>query len=535
MRTGLLALIAAAAGAVATAGSAQPAAPSAAGATGPLQGELEISLQEAIALGVENNLDVAVTRHEPPIADVTHTAAWGVYEPELFGDFLYESRQTPVASALQASANLEERELSGQAGIRSLIPRLGWSFDLAYVGNSLETNSSIASLSPEYRAILQGRATLPLLRGFLWGEPWVQVRLTGIGEGIALDQFRLQLMDSVRQIEGAYWEVAAFGQNLEVAQKSLETARALLEQTEAQYEVGVVSRVEVTEAKAGIADRQLRLIRAENQYRSAQDRLIDLVLGPNLTPGSDLELIPTDPPSDYLVFETDVEASSARAFEFRPELAIARQQIEQNEINVRLARNQWLPRLDLVAGYGYQGLAGKTSDAPSLFGTPRAPIPIDRRYSATDDDFFSADGSRTWSGGLVVSIPLGNTTGRANLTRARLELRRARTQTLRQEQQIILQVREAVRDLRSALEGIEAAEARVEAAREQLRAEQIRLEHGESTPFDVLLREEDLVEAEQQLIVALQTYHDSVAALDRAQGTILADRGVVVEDALGFR
>jgi outer membrane protein TolC len=500
-----------------------------------LQGELPLSLQEAIALGVENNLDVEVVRHDPAIASYEHTAAWGVYEPEGFADFLYDSRETPIASSLQASQSLDEREVSGQAGVRSLIPKLGWFLELGYSGNSLETNSSIASLSPEYRASATGRATLPLLRGFLWGEPWVQVKLTGIGEGIAFDQFRLQLMDTLRQIEGAYWAVSATRQNLEVTLKSLETSKALLEQTRSQYEVGVVSRVEVTEAEAGVADRQVRVIRAENTYRNRQDQLIDLILGTNLTPDSDLEVVPTDEASEYLLFDTDVEASTARAFEFRPELAIARQAIEQGEINVRFARNQWLPQLDVVAGYGYQGLAGATNDAPDLFGGQRAPIPIARRYSATDDDFFSASGARSWQAGAVLTIPLGNTTGRANLSRAQLQLRRTQTEARRQEQAIILQVRDAVRNLRSALEGIEAAEARVTAATEQLRAEQIRLEYGESTPFEVLLREEDLVEAEQQLIVALQAYHDSVADLDRAQGTILADRNVVVEDALRFR
>lgn len=533
MRMGVLALLLGAA--TATAAAAEPAPTPGAG-TAPLQGELALSLQEAIALGVENNLDVEVVRHDPPIAGYEHTAAWGVYEPELFGDYTYESRQTPVASSLQASTSLNEREITGEAGVRTLLPKLGWSLEVAYLGSSLETDSSIASLSPEYRATLQGRATLPLLRGFLWGEPWVQVKLTGIGEGVAFEQFRLQLMDSVRQIEGAYWTVSAAGQNLEVARKSLETSKALLEQTKAQYEVGVVSRVEVTEAEAGVADRQLLVIRTTNAYRRAQDVLIDLVLGPNLTPDTDLELVPTDPASEYVTFDTNVEASTARAFEQRPELAIARRQLEQSRINVRFAKNQWLPEVNLVAGYGYQGLAGATNDAPDLFGGQRQPITsVDRRYSTTDDDFFSADGARSWSGGVVVSIPLGNTTGRANLARAELQLRRTRTQTRRQEQAVILEVRNAVRDLRSALEGIEAAEARVAAAREQLRAEQIRLEHGESTPFDVLLREEDLVEAEQQLIVALQTYHTSVAALDRAQGTILADRNVVVEDALRFR
>ena len=100
----------------------------------------------------------------------------------------------------------------------------------------------------------------------------------------------------------------------------------------------------------------------------------------------------------------------------------------------------------------------------------------------------------------------------------------------REEQRIILEVRKAVRDLESAQEGIEAARRASAAAAEQLRAERIRLEYGESTPFDVLLREEDFVEAESREINAYQLYRTSVTGLDRAQGTILSNRNIVIED-----
>ena len=80
-----------------------------------------------------------------------------------------------------------------------------------------------------------------------------------------------------------------------------------------------------------------------------------------------------------------------------------------------------------------------------------------------------------------------------------------------------------------------ASERRRVAAQEQLRAENIRLEHGESTPFDVLLRESDLVNAESQKIDALQLYRTSLTALHRAQGTILEVRAISVAEAEPLR
>ena len=89
-------------------------------------------------------------------------------------------------------------------------------------------------------------------------------------------------MDTVQTTVNSYWGLVAARDRVRVAQKSLETARALLDQTRTQYEVGVVSQVEVVEAEAGVANREFELIRTANEYRNAQDSLIDAVLGREL-------------------------------------------------------------------------------------------------------------------------------------------------------------------------------------------------------------------------------------------------------------
>jgi outer membrane protein TolC len=486
-------------------------------------------------MGIENNLDVQISRFDPLIAAEDATEAWGYYDPRLFAQYLYSHLETPVASTLQQSRFLLEKEHLGTGGISAVIPKLNWSADISYTGAALESNSSIQALSPQYTAGLTANVTLPLLKDFLWSQPWLAVKTTHIAEGSSLDGFRQGLMDTVEGIERAYWELVASEERLRVANKSLESNLTLLDQTRAQYDVGVVSRVEVVEAEAGVANSDFDRITAENGYRRAQDQLIDVVLGPNLTPDSSLEIQPTTRP-DVVTYDIDPDAATAKALENRPELAIARANVEAADLTRRFARNQLLPQVDAVGSYGYTGLAGRTSPTPDFFGNPRTPIPgIGRHYADTDDDFFSADGARSWTAGGVFSIPIGNVGARAAKRRAELELTRARTQVRREEQRIVLEIRDAVRNLRSAQEGIEAAERRRLAAEEQFRAESIRLEHGESTPFDVLQREQQLVEAESQKIAAIQIYLNSLAALDRAQGTILRERNVVVEQARTLR
>jgi outer membrane protein TolC len=135
----------------------------------------------------------------------------------------------------------------------------------------------------------------------------------------------------------------------------------------------------------------------------------------------------------------------------------------------------------------------------------------------------------------LFSIPIPNTTGRARYSQAQIELRQASTRKRRIEQDIIFEIRKAARDLESAQNGIEASDRGVTAAAEQLRAEEIRLEYGESTPFDVLLREESLVEAESRMIASLKTHRSSLTALDRRQGTILRNRNIAIDAAMTLR
>jgi outer membrane protein len=335
------------------------------------------------------------------------------------------------------------------------------------------------------------------------------------------------VMDTVQEIERAYWELIADEERVKVAEKSLETASALLDQVTTQYEVGVVSKVEIAEADAGVAARQFELITAQNRYENTMDRLIDLVLGPSLTADTTVQIDPTDRPDEYVAYDIDVEQAAAIALERRPELAVAEKEIERLELQLKFAKNQRLPQLDLEGRYGYAGLRGEAN--PNLnpaFGTAED-RPDWRRSFDPDTNSFGIRG--------ILTVPLGNVRGRHSVSRAQLDLRRANVFKRRQEQTIILEVRNAARTLKSAQEGIEAAERRQVAAAEQLRAERIRLEYGESTPFDVLLREQDLVAAEQEYIGAFQVYRNSVTDLDRAQGTILRNRNINVEEVARLR
>jgi len=514
---------------------------------------IPLALREAIELGLKNGLALDVQRYGPYIANEDLGAAWGAYDPELYSEAGYSSTNTPQASLLFPSTNgtspipnslfyLLEQRSSGNIGLRGLVPLLGTSYGVSYEGDRLLTNSPLAVLSPENRTAVHFTLTQPLLRNLIWNQPWTLVKTSEVASRAAWDEFRRQLMDTVQALENAYWFLVASEEQLRVANKSLDSAKALLDQSRTQYEVGVVSKVEVTEAEAGVASREVNVIRAKNAYLASQDQLIDLVYGAGLRPRLQFMVEPVDHPLSESKYEVNLDLAVEKAFRERPELAIVHDEVERQQYLVQYAKSQRWPQLDIVSRYGWQGLSGQLNAQCVNFLVPQSPPPkctnqtgLPQSFFSSSDDLMAARTGLDWSTKGVFSIPLGNDTAYHNLEKARLEFHRANAQTKRTEQDIILDVRNAVRNLESAYEGIEASERARIAAAEQLRAERIRLEHGESTPFDVLLREEQLVSAERDKIEALRIYQDSASALDRAQGTILQTHNIVIEDVSTLR
>ena len=494
-------------------------------------GNRPLSMEEAIALAIQNNLDVQVNRYSPYASELASEAAWGAYDPVFNGDISYVDQAADNTFSLSTADLSEVDQLGGTAGLSALIPYVGASVSLEFDASRTHTNSTIEALSPKYDSGLTLGANLPLLRGLIWNQPWTLVKTSRLAYEADVQNFSTSIMDIVQSVINRYWRLVASKEQLWVAEKSLENNRALVEQTRVQYRVGVVSKVEVVQAEAGAANSEFNLIVSRNDYLDAQDALIATVLGTQLHADTQIAFNPTDNPV-YVAHEAiDLNQAVDRAFANRPELAAAQKQIDQLEVALHFAKNQILPQLDLSLRYRALGTSGRQN--PDLFdfqtGQPALPGSVkEGGFGDTFDSYYQSPREVTAMG--VFSLPLGNTAARKNASKAQIELRQARTRIARLRQQIILSVRGSARGLRAAALGVEAAERRRIAAEEQLRAERIRLEHGESTPFDVLQRDRDLVDAESQKIAALQSYRVSQAALQREEGTILEDRGVVIEN-----
>ena len=501
--------------------------------------QIELSLQDTIGLALENNLSIEIARTGPAIANEQARQASAAFDPSLTAGWTFSDTEDPSASAVEAffsgaggAAIIPKTTVEGQAwnysaGFAGLLP-YGLSYSSSYSLLRTESSSGFFTLFPQWASDWESRLVLPLLRDFIDSPADIGVRRSRVAQNLSRDEFYTALRAEVVRIEQAYWELAAGRDGLRVAEKSVEAATKLREQTEVQYDVGVVARVALTQAISGLAQREVQEIVARNRAEAAQDDLLSLVVAPSAAgyPGTDLQ--PESP--TRIDYQVNPEAVVARALETSPELESARRLLEDAELALELASNQRLPQLDVIASYRAQGISGNAKRDPTS-GAGRT-FAGGEGSSNANSDLFNEGGDPSWSIGAQFEIPLANLAARSEVVQRRVEVRRAKANVRRTEQSVIVEARRAARDLASALEGIEAEERGREAAAEALRAEEEKLRLGDSTPFQVLQFEEDLFEAENGLIVALQAYRNAITRLERAQGTLLESRGIVLLDEI---
>jgi outer membrane protein TolC len=507
----------------------------------------EITVPQAVALGLEYNLNLQIQRNDPALARERVREAWGQWEPSLVGGYDREHTETPVASNLQALLGVTgnrtfDNTSTYNAGLVGVLP-WGLSYSSGYKTAKLTSSSGITSLRPQYTSFWANQLTLPLLRNFYWGPVDLQVSRSRLQRDISDAQFKSFLTDGVFGVESAYWSLAA-ARSLERATKeSVDTANDLLEQTKVQYQVGVVSKVIVTQAEAALAQRESDHIVALNEVGRAQDRLLTAILSPQIDDYANTTVRTEDP--TFVPYDVNAQEALEKARSNRPELLAAEKTVEDADVFRRYAWNQKLPALDVTATYTPNGLSG-TQKIPA--GTPlgfrddpNTPVsdPVlsvqpdfgfpTNRFGA-DDGFFRGNGFHNWGVGATLSVPLGNDTADARYVQRKIELRRAKTNLARTEQDVIVDVRTAVRELRSSIDRVTAAQRARVAQEESLHAEQERLRLGDSTPHQVSQFQDDLLRAESAEISALQTYRTAITALERAQGTLLEARGITVEN-----
>jgi outer membrane protein TolC len=331
-------------------------------------------------------------------------------------------------------------------------------------------------------------------------------------------------MNTVRDVEFAYWDLVFAIRDLEVARRSLELAQDLLRNNRIQVEVGTMAPIDVLEAQAEVAAREETVILAEESIRVTEDILKRLINDPGSPDFWGSTYAPVDQPS-IAEIEIDLDEAVRIALSRRPVLEQSRVELETRNYNVRFSKNQLMPQLDVVGSLAFNGIGGTQLVREDFAGQPSLIIP--GGYGDAIDQVFGGD-FRDWSIGLNVSYPLGNSQAEARHAQAQVAARQQQALIASNELIIAQEVRQAARAVETNRKRIDATRVARELSQRRLEAEQKKFEVGMSTSFLIVQAQRDLSQAAANELRALIDFVKAIAAFERAKGTILDRSNVAV-------
>lgn len=483
---------------------ARPPAPPEAPGTDPIEAArarfqgrqtAELTLEECRASALEHNLDLRVALVDPAIARQQVTEAEAQFEAAFFTRARWNQTDSPTASTLQ---DAQAQQGSIEPGVT--IPlRTGGTATVSLPWAMSDTNNSFSTLNPAYTADLAFSISHPLLRDAGRRVSTTAIRVASYSAQAAQARTTLQIIGQLAATDRAYWTLYQARRNLEVTQQQYELARAQLERAERQVKAGKVAEIETVRAQAGLAQRLDGIIAAQNLVLTRQRALKRLLNMPGLDVDTKTMIVPASPP-DPVEYVLDPAKLVTIAEANRMELLELELRLLADLANIRLAKNQTLPQLDLDAQYRVNGLGGSTGDAFENLGENRF---------------------EDWSIGAVLSVPLGNQGARSRLRQAVL----SRLQRIGTRESRLQLVRQEVLD---AVDGIDAGWQRILASRQatvlsarELAAEQRQFDVGTSTSNDVLDAATRLAISQVAEIDAIVGYQVAQADLAEATGMVL--------------
>jgi outer membrane protein TolC len=479
----------------------------------PAAAEGELSLQQALAMGLKRNL---LLRFDALAIPITEAAT--VIEESRFDSALEASGSTgydrePTTSVFVGDRFSIRRIYSGEAALLRSFP-FGLSSRLAFGTERLTDNSPITGLRPQYRSFLLLDLNQPLLRDFGSDINTAGLRIARQRrEQVAFD-FLAHAQELGEEIESRYYDLSRAMAVIDFRRESLALAGEMRRLNQERLDAGLIPITEVQEAETAEASRREELVLARQEVQTSYNLLRDLleITGDSQAAPADFRVAPLPAP---VRSQPDLKQALAEAFANRPDLERERLEISSRNINLQFYKNQKLPRLDLDATLGVNGLSGEERQVQfaGIEGRPG----FSGDYLDSIDRMASGDGYQ-WFAGLRFSYPLGNRAAEARCRQAALQKRQAIYRLQRLENGIVTEVRNGLVEVENSLERLEVTEKLEDLAAITLEQEMERLRHGLSDTFRILDFQEGVINARIRRIAALANFHRGLARLYRAMG-----------------
>ena len=475
---------------------------------------LRLTVDEAVKMAIDHNVDLAAARIDPQISDASVAAAAGVFRPEFRTSFVRNNQLQPPQSFLIPTATRTDA-VTSTVGLNQRLPWFGTSYGLSWNAIHTDSNSFLNSFNPVLESGLSLSVSQPLIRNLAIDPARQQLATSRIDRDIADTRVREAVVHTEANVKSAYWNLVSARANVDARRTALSLAEELVRVNRAKVDVGQSAPLDLVAAEAEVAADQEQLIIAETTVRAIEDQLRVLIFDTSDRSAWNVTVEPVDPPP-LAVAVPDLEAAVTSALRDRTDLVRARKDIQSAQIAVKFAGNQRLPDVHLDARYTANGLGGTPVLRDGGFpGTIVGSGPGIAFGSVLNQLFTSR--YPTWTLGVSVNYPIGQATEDANYARAKLESRQAGQRLKSAEARVVQQVRDAWRNIEMDARRIDTTRAARVLAEQRLDAERKRFDVGMSTSFLVIQAQRDLAQARTNELAAILAYNLAVVDFDALQ------------------
>lgn len=546
-------------------------------------GKLYISLHDAIALAIENNLDLAYFRYNFPIArtDILRTKAGspangvntaisqstqggfgastgggggssgsgfsagngGIVTSTLgagtnvssfdpFLNFRGYVDHTVVQEANQFQVGtpvLKTNTIEAVSNFSESFP-VGTNLSVSYVGQRVASNSPYNSINPDLYSNFAITITQPFLAGFGLSTNERFIRIAKRNSQITDLAFKAQVIATVTQIENIYWDLVNAYQDEQIKERSLGFANQTLSDDQKQLELRAIPALQVMTDQSAVATAEGNLTVAR-----ASLRLNELLMKNALTKTDDpaideMAVVPLD-----LHAEPDSNAAKsiddliAEAEKNRPEVAIYQMQADVQKQALKDINSELLPTLNMYGYYAGAGTAGPKNPFCDL-SAQQCSSNLPTGFGSMFENTFNYS-SPEYQIGMTLSINLRNRQAKADQFRAVLQYRQSQISSEQQQKGIRFDVRNSKFAIEQAQARVDASQKARDLAQKTFDITKQEQQLGAKSSVDTLVAQDALAQAESALDAAQTAFEKAKVDIDRATGETLERMGVSIDDA----
>jgi outer membrane protein len=553
-------------------------------------GRLYLTVQDAIALTLENNIDIEVARYNPILAEWrlerseaggalpgvpsgasqansiasgqgvagsqaaagvnisgTSTGSAGVgnatitqvgpvtqnLDPSLQGSTVFGHKTAPQANVIQSVIPVLISNTRVYNGTLTQGLLTGGSVSANYNDHYLRENAPTDFLNPSSSATLSVSFQHNLLRGFGRAVNGRTITVSRINFNTSDLNFKTQVIGTVVQALNLYYNLVAGNEDVKAKTVAVEAARALYEDNKKRVEFGELAPLEVTRAESQVANSERDMVISQTGLQQQEVQLKNLISRTGTADPvlAQVQIVPVDrivvPDKDDL---PPLKELVQKALADRSDLAAEKAGVTTAEVSALGTRNGVLPSLQVFGTESHAGLAGSPRTVISQGGAQTA----DRYFVGSIGDALGQIFRRNFPTeriGAFFQAPLGNNQAQGDYGIDQLQLRQTQLTTQRDLNQVEVDVANDVISLKQARARYDAAARNRVLQQELLDAEQKKYSLGASTPYNVIQQQRDLVAAQSTELSALVAYSMARVALDQALGATLETNHVTIAEA----